>query len=345
MNGKEGTSHIAFVTEGGPDVGLGHLSRCAALACAAIADGARATFLLPEPLGARPLLRGVRAEVLRSPWPVDPTGAHGTLTRLEPDAIVVDSYRASLDFLRSLRSIAQVVAVDDMADRPLPVDVVVNGGPGAEALPYDRRPDTIYLLGPHYALLDPVYAAEPSRAVPTRVRRVLVCLGGGRQVDAALTALGAVDRALGGCVVDVTAGASGTTGFQLDGAAREMRNLVVIHRDRFGLRKMMLRADLAVSAAGVTLLELAATATPTVAIALADNQRPNFEAFTKAGAALGAGAAGDPDLRNAIEAAVARLAGDSALRAAMGARGRDLVDGQGASRVARLIGRPAVARP
>jgi spore coat polysaccharide biosynthesis predicted glycosyltransferase SpsG len=119
-----------------------------------------------------------------------------------------------------------------------------------------------------------------------------------------------------------------------------MRNLAVIHRDRFGLRDLMLRADIAVSGSGVTLLELAATSTPMVAVALADNQRPNFEAFTKADVALGAGMATDPNLGDAIEAAVKRLAEDRALRVAMSARGRELVDGEGSSRVASLIGRP-----
>ena len=332
---------IAFVTDGGPEIGLGHLSRCAALCRAAVADGARTTVLLPEPSRIRPLLRGVRAELLRCPWPVDADRARATLVTLTPDVIVVDSYAASPHFLDSLRAIAPVVAVDDLADRPLPVDVVVNGGAGAETLSYDRRPGTNYLLGPRYALLDPAYAATPTRAATQRVRRVLVCLGGGRQIDVGVTALAAVDRALSGCVVDVVVGASGTTGWELDGAAREMQNLAVIHRDRFGLRELMLRADLAVSASGVTLLELAATATPMVAVALVDNQRPNFEAFTKAGVALGAGAAGDPDLSDAIEAGVKRLAGDGALRESLGARGRALVDGQGAHRVAELIGRPA----
>ncbi len=334
-------SRIAFVTDGGSEIGLGHLSRCAALCRAAVAEGVRTTFLLPEPSRIKPFLRGVRAELLRSSWPVDADGARATLATLMPDVIVVDSYAASSHFLDSLRAIAPVVAVDDLADRPLPVDVVVNGGAGAETLSYDRRPGTHYLLGPRYALLHPAYAATPSRAATERVRRVLVCLGGGRQIDVSVTVLAAVDRALSGCVVDVVVGASGGTGWELDGAAREMQNLTVIHRDRFGLRELMLRADLAVSGAGVTLLELAATATPMVAIALVDNQRPNFEALTKAGVALGAGAAGDPDLSDAIEAGVKRLAGDGALRETLGARGRALVDGQGAHRVAELIGRPA----
>jgi len=81
-----------------------------------------------------------------------------------------------------------------------------------------------------------------------------------------------------------------------------------------------------------------------LAVALADNQRPNFEAFTKADVALGAGIAGDQDLGDAIETAVKRLAEDSALRAAMGARGRALVDGGGACRVASLICRPIESR-
>jgi len=337
-------SRIAFVTDGGPEIGLGHLGRCAALCRAAVAQGARVSFLLPEPARAKPFLRGVDVEILRSLWPIDPAGARAMLTTMRPNSIVVDSYAASPDFLDVLRDVAPLVAVDDMADRPLPVDVVVNGGAGAETLPYDRRPGTTYLLGPRYALLDPVFAVTPSRTVTKRVRRVLVCLGGSRQTDVALTTMAAVDRALSGCVVDVAVGASGTTGWELDGAAREMRNLTVIHRDRFGLRELMLRADVAVSGSGVTLLELAATSTPMVAVALADNQRPNFEAFTKADVALGAGIAGDQDLGDAIETAVKRLAEDSALRAAMGARGRALVDGGGACRVASLICRPIESR-
>ena len=128
-----------------------------------MAEGAQATFLLPEPGRIKPLLRGVRVDVLQSPWPVDAAGTRATLGRLTPDVIVVDSYAASPHFLDSLRPIAQVVAVDDMADRPLPVDVVVNGGAGAETLSYDRRPGTSYLLGPRYALLNPAYAEMPSR--------------------------------------------------------------------------------------------------------------------------------------------------------------------------------------
>src|SRR5262249_29781943 len=158
-------SRIAFVTDGGPEIGLGHLGRCAALCRAAVAQGARASFLLPEPTHVKPFLRGVDVEILRCPWPIDPNGARAMLTTMRQAAVVVDSSAASPEFVAGLRDVAQLIAVDDMADRRLPVDVVVNGGAGAETLPYDRRPGTTYLLGPRYALLDPVFATPPSRTV------------------------------------------------------------------------------------------------------------------------------------------------------------------------------------
>src|SRR5206468_10972195 len=63
MSAISAGSRIAFVTEGGPDVGLGHLSRCVALARAAAADGARASVRVRDDGQVASLLRDVHAEV------------------------------------------------------------------------------------------------------------------------------------------------------------------------------------------------------------------------------------------------------------------------------------------
>ncbi len=337
-------AHVAFVTEGGADVGLGHVSRCMALARALLAEGARTSFLVaPEPRVAA-LLAGLPVAVVERPWPVDPAGALDALRALAPDAIVTDSYKASPDFLSALRTVASpVVAVDDIADRPLPVDVVVNGGVAAESLPYRRTLDTIFLLGPRFALLDPLYAEAPGRRAGSGVSRILVTLGGGLSADLP-AAVAAADAVLDGGAVDVAAGPFSAEAHQLDAIARAARNRVVIHRDRLGLRELMLGADLAVTGAGMTLYELCAVGTPAVAVCMADNQRPNAEAFARAGAALAAGRAGEAGLGAAIEAALRRLIADPLARSQMAMRARRLVDGRGAIRVAGQILRPAVAR-
>jgi len=236
------------------------------------------------------------------------------------------------------------VAMDDVADRPLPVDVVVNGGVSAERLPYRRTPDTLFLLGPRYALLDPGYAEPPERSWNEGVRRILVCLGGGRYGDTLLEVLGGLDVAVGDCAVDVAAGPFSHDWPALDAAALSTRHRVSIHRDRFGLRDLMVTADIAVSGGGVTLYELAATGTATVALQTADNQASNVEGFERAGAALVARAGGKVALRESLATALGCLAGDHALRALMGARGRQLVDGRGAIRVAAALARLPIPR-
>ena len=112
---------------------------------------------------------------------------------------------------------------------------------------------------------------------------------------------------------------------------------VVIHRGVSALRSLMLAADVAISGAGMTLYELAATATPAVSLTMAPNQRPNAAAFQRAGAALAAGATDHPDLCATVTGHLGRLAADAELREKLGAAGRRLVDGQGASRVAREL--------
>jgi len=68
------------------------------------------------------------------------------------------------------------VLIDDLADRPTPVDVVVNGGFHAPRLHYRGKPDSVYLLGPRYALLDRPSAEPAARGAASVVRRVLVTL-------------------------------------------------------------------------------------------------------------------------------------------------------------------------
>ncbi len=98
----------------------------------------------------------------------------------------------------------------------------------------------------------------------------------------------------------------------------------------------MLAADLAVTAGGMTLYECLASGTPIVALAIADNQRPNVASLGAAGLLI--------DGNASLERAIERLAADADMRATMSRRGRDVVDGDGARRVVREIQRITAAR-
>lgn len=331
-------TRVAFVTHGGAAVGFGHVKRCVALARSFACSDARITFLVSPDPSARAAVQQAGFEVAEASWETDGAAALGRLKAFGTDVVVVDSYAASAAFMESLRVVAgQVVAVDDIADRPFPVHLVVNGGLGAERLSYRGAPDTVFLLGPRYALVDPAYAELPARPTRDSIRRVFVSLGGGHHGDALRTALAAADAVLNGVTIDVALGAAGVV--DLGAVPGRRGNRVVVHRGLQELRDLMLASDLAIAGAGMTLYALAATGTPTVTITMVGNQRANAEAFDRAGAALDAGIVDGARLRTALESHLRRLAGDAARRAELGRRARSLIDGRGALRVAQEIAR------
>ena|SRR2546425_778087 len=334
-------NRVAFVTHAGAAVGFGHVKRCLALARAFVGAGARCLFLVSPEADAGAVVRRAEFEVAETPWETDGEEARERVKAFCADIVVVDSYIASAVFMETLRLVVgRVVAVDDLADRPLPVHVIVNGGLGAERLSYRGAPDTVFLLGPRYALVDPSYAELPERAVRDPIRRVLVSLGGGSHDAALRTVLAAVDAALDRVTIDVATGARGSV--DLGFVPRRPANRVVVHAGLLELRGLMLGSDVAITGAGMTLYELAATGTPTVAITMAGNQSANAAAFSGAGAALSAGIVDGAGLGTALESHLGRLARGVALRAELGRRARSLIDGRGAGRVAqetvRMVG-------
>jgi hypothetical protein len=124
---------VVFVTDAGGEAGLGHFKRCAALAQALGARGCIVDALVAGP-------RDVGLAAVAPGWAVTPLAWWGAADRVlqavagrTVDAFVVDSYHVDAALLATLRRAALVVAIDDLADRPLPVDAVVNGAWHAEA--------------------------------------------------------------------------------------------------------------------------------------------------------------------------------------------------------------------
>jgi UDP-2,4-diacetamido-2,4,6-trideoxy-beta-L-altropyranose hydrolase len=331
-------ARCVFVTHGGAGIGLGHVRRCLALAKSLATLGTESTFILGPDETVAGSVAGAGFHVTSVRWETDLSVAVAAVRASGPDTVVVDSYLATPDFFRALRAATgQVVAVDDLADRSLPVDVVVNGGIGAADLGYESGEGRLLLLGPPYAMIDAGYADAPARRHHDRIERVLVTLGGSLQPHALESAVAAVDTTLEDVVVDVVAGPYTGPTAALEGTVRRPGNRAAVHGYVPDLRRLMLQADLAISAGGMTLYELAATATPTIMVLTVANQGPNVRGFEQAGAALLAGAADRDETRPALEGRLRELARDPGRRAALATCGRRLVDGQGTWRVGRAL--------
>jgi UDP-2,4-diacetamido-2,4,6-trideoxy-beta-L-altropyranose hydrolase len=336
---SEGLGTLLVRVDGGPSIGLGHVMRCLALAQAWRDRGGRVLFAMGDPPAAiRSKLEAEGIALALVPHGAGDSADRGRTVALAREhrasAVVVDGYAFGTAMQRAVRDAGLVtVAIDDNGEAGEYVaDFVVNGNVFASDGLYARRsPRAQLLLGARYALLRREFARRPRRtALPVARGRVLLTFGGADTTDLttrALRGLATLDRALE-VVVLVGAGCQRRT--SIDRAASELRSVRVLH-DPSDVPEHMAWADMAVSTAGSTCLEMAFSGLPAVVVVAAENQRAVAARLTELGVVRSlADSEATPET---IAVAVDALLADEPARTRMAASGSALVDGQGASRV------------
>ncbi len=339
-------------------IGMGHAMRCLSLAEAYIGLGGRASFLMaepPAPFAARAASAGAEVTQLQaepgSAGDVRETLDHarGFANAPGPGAgwIVLDGYKFDGAFQAALVDAGRrVLALDDHGHAGrYHADVVLNQNPGADQARYaDRAPTTRLLLGPRFALLRAEFRSWPGErpAAPERARRVVVTLGGSDPDNVSARVLEGLAAVPGPLEVLLLIGPANPHRAALDGALAASPHPVEVATAWRDMAERLAWADLAVTAAGSTVLELARVGTPQVLIELADNQAPGAAAMQRDGLAVNLG----PHERlaaGAIATAVGTLADDAERRQELSRRSRELVDGRGTVRVlsAMRLGAPA----
>jgi spore coat polysaccharide biosynthesis predicted glycosyltransferase SpsG len=232
-----------------------------------------------------------------------------------------------------------LVIDDDVHARHYSADFILNQNLHAPTLAYPCAAGTRLLLGPEFALLRPEFSSRPpwTRVFPERPRQILVTLGGSDEDNVTLRvmrALATIDLAGARCRVLAGSANPHAPALAAFAAAQSPRFEVVSSSSQ--MADEMAAADLAVSAGGSTCWELAFMGLPSVVISLAPNQDPIGRSLAERGVALCLGRHTEVD-DAALAAAIDLLVRDRAQRADMSARGRRLVDGRGAARVAAVL--------
>jgi spore coat polysaccharide biosynthesis predicted glycosyltransferase SpsG len=328
--------------DGGAALGMGHVSRCLALADALRDEHTCAvTFAMRDPDSAG--IRAVRASGydvdLVATAEQDDYGAElVALARARAAAAMVVDVRdalsrASLEALRA--SGVRVVIVDDGSDRRLASDLAFYPPvPQVEELDWSGYAGR-WFAGWDWVLLKPEFAAigSDSQSAPVDV---LVTMGGSDPAGMTEFAVDALNLLSMPLAVQVVIGPAFARAFELiDATARSKHSIQVVHAPR-SMASLMTASRIAVASFGVSAYELAACGVPAVHLCLTADHERSSSAFAREEIALTAGVFGALRPRHVAEAA-ARLMGDAGRRMRMAARARELVDGRGASRVARLV--------
>lgn len=184
MADRSGTKigRLLFRCDGGVSTGLGHVSRCLALAEAMIERGFEVLFVGEHSAHVRGMIHGAGCPRRDAGGTL---GSHADLTEMRrlatehaPIASIVDSYAASVSYIAALGQFAPVAVLDDFARlSEYPCAAVLNVTATGVGLLYPPGPAK--LLGPTYLLARSAVRRLGRLQVPDRgTSRVVVALGG-----------------------------------------------------------------------------------------------------------------------------------------------------------------------
>jgi len=337
---------VLFRADADKDHGLGHLHRCLGLACALRVSNVECVFLVygGEEARSRAEFLGFETHMANSVA----LGGDGDLDQTlkiaaetHSIAAVIDSYSTGPQYLANLRSAGLfVAAIDDFALHSFSCHLVVNGAAGAERLPYvSATGDTQFLLGTQYVLLRPEFWNAPERNYVREVKRIMLSAGGTHRVDLLCRILAMLDDLGGDFSITVITGPFSKNPHLINQAAANCKRNVTVESSPKSLYEIMVRSDMALTAAGQTAYELAALGTPIVAFSIADNQIVGLQGFAQQGLCAITEAPQEADFCVRLKEATTELLKNGSSRQRLGLLGRSLIDGRGAFRVADIVQR------
>lgn len=338
---------VAIRTDGSHIIGFGHLYRCLALAGELLKRGhvpVLVTKIFPETSEA--LMSCGFDIVPLKPECAEDEEINGILS-VGADVIIVDILDTSQNYMKYLKQKCKfLLSIDDNGPGAHVADKVVN-------ILYSRISGPNVISDLSYAMLREQFVrAQKGRDINPSAKKILVMQGaadtrgimdyalekmeaGNYNIDVPVLAQG---KMLGHATAPAEGGEYEVT--VIAGPAfrkiPEARKGVRILQHVENIHGLMLGADIAITAAGMSLLELLCLGTPTITLCAERFEEETAQRLEDLGATinLGFGPYIQPHtIRNAVES----LAKDFEKRERMREIGQKLVDGKGAQRVADLI--------
>lgn len=255
------------------------------------------------------------------------------------NVILVDSYCVTEFYLAELKKLGYVVLMDDLGRQCYSVDCVINYNAPASMEAYRelyRGRNTRLLIGSSYVPLRRQFLDRRRLDSAEEVRNVLITTGGGDVENIAGKILRKIYKRE--IRYHIVIGQFNPHYREMKELEEDFDNIQICHNvvDMAGL---MCSCDIAVTAGGSTVYELAALGVPLICFSYAENQEALAEYIGNRSIACSAGAwhrdaAGTLER---IDELFEELTGDREKRVQCSQNERAMVDGQGAIRLARAL--------
>ncbi len=314
---------IIFRTDASVDIGIGHVMRCLTLADKLTELGAASGIEIafassPETVATIPNFK----------YPIEDALCGG-------DILIIDHYELGIEYEQSMRDkFDLIMVIDDIPNRRHECDILLDqtfGRQEAEWRPLIPQ-SALALTGAPFMLLRQEFESLRARCEPrTKLESIFVSLGGTDPYNVTDLVLEGIRKTRLDIPVTVAMGANAPHLLDVKDKARSMSNVIVMTNAR-SMAALMVNADLAIGAGGVTAWERCCLGLPSLVLEIADNQKDVIHRLVLADAALEC-----PIDDHAIYEAILLLHNSPEILTQMSFGASAICSGNGAQRVAQML--------
>jgi len=249
---------VSILTEGGKDIGFGHITRCVSLCEAFEKKGIKPEFIINGDDSISKLLKGKKYRIFN--WLKEKERLFNLIC--DANIGIVDSYLADSELYRKISEIVKVpVYIDDNKRLAFPKGIVVNGAIYAKDIDYVKDRNVTYLLGIQYMPLRREFWNIPRKVIRKKIESIMVTFGG----DDKKNMTPRISKFLTDKYPELTKNIIISNGFKKIKKIKDLKDKktnLIYSPDVKKIKKTMLESDLAISAGGQTLYEFARIGIP-----------------------------------------------------------------------------------
>ena len=254
------------------------------------------------------------------------------------DALIVDTYNVSAEFFLELRPLTKcLVYIDDLNLFSYPVDILVNGTASAFDMGYEKGQSAQLLLGLKYNQVRKEFCNPRLIQKSIPIKDILITTGSADPYHMTEKILNILMGQKGFVEFQyhVVVGGGFEKDIWSDSNIIDCKNIFLYDKPE-NISGIMAKCDIAVTAGGSTLYELAACGIPAVVFAYADNQLLHIKALERCGILKYVGYYRELNQQQLIDE-IKYLMTHVDIRDEIAERAKSLVDGNGCRRIVEKI--------
>ena len=283
---------VYILTEGGKNIGFGHITRCSSIYEAFKSYGFCSKMIVNGDDSVGSILTNVNFEIKN--WLSDFSFLNAS------DIVVIDSYMIDLGVCKEISNMSLLtVYFDDNNRLDYPKGIVINGLINSEKFNYPADVNKKYLLGSNFSPLRSDFWNCEKIKINDEIKNVLITTGGNDLRNLTPKILEFLNTSFKDLNKKVIIADSFNNIPEIEFLKNDSCEFFYSPNSQEML-EIMSNVDLAISSSGQTLYELACLGIPTIAIGIIDNQKDNIKNFQESGFIEYAGCWNNEELLNNI---------------------------------------------